>query len=158
VTIKKTNAVRLLEAAGVHHELREYELDMEDFTAEAVAGKIGLSAWSVFKTLIVDVDRAGPCFAVVPGDADLDLKALAGAAGGRKAHLVPLRDVHDLTGYERGAVTVLGARKAFPVVADTTLATPDVIAVSAGARGLQMLLRGSDYVTLTGAKVAPIAR
>ena len=158
MTIKKTNAVRLLEAAGIDYELREYELAMEGFTAEAVAGQIGLPPGSVFKTLIVDVDRAGPCFAVVPGDADLDPKALARAAGGRKAHLAPLRDVHDLTGYERGAVTVLGARKAFPVIADTTIATPDVIAVSAGTRGLQMLLRGTDYVAVTGATVAAIAR
>jgi Cys-tRNA(Pro)/Cys-tRNA(Cys) deacylase len=158
VTARKTNAVRLLEAAGIGCELREYELTVEDFTAAAVAAQIGLPASSVFKTLIVDVTGTGPCFAVVPGDADLDLKALAAAVGGRKAHLVPLRDIHAMTGYVRGAVTVLGARKAFPVVADVTIDTPDIIAVSAGTRGLQMLLRGTDYVAVTAATVARIAR
>jgi Cys-tRNA(Pro)/Cys-tRNA(Cys) deacylase len=156
--VKKTNAVRLLEAAGVPYELRAYRLAMEAFTAAAVAAEIGLPARSVFKTLIVVVEPHRHCFAVVPGDAALDLKALARAVGGRKAHLAPLSDVRRLTGYPRGAVTVLGARHDFPVIGDPSLDTRDTVAVSAGALGLQVLLAGTDFLHVTNAATAAIAR
>ena len=107
----KTNAARLLDAAGIDYEIRSYDLTMDVFSAAAVANQIGLPAAEVFKTLIADVQGVGSCFAIVPGDADLDLKALARAAGGRKAALAPRRNVQQLTGYPRGAVTVLGAKR-----------------------------------------------
>jgi Cys-tRNA(Pro)/Cys-tRNA(Cys) deacylase len=111
----------------------------------------------VFKTLIVRGDRHGVCFAVVPGNAKLDLKALAKLTSDRKVETVPLKDVQPLTGYVRGGVTVLGAKKAYPVYVDKTIELFDVVSVSAGMRGLQILLSSADYVKATGATVGPIA-
>src|SRR5438270_11711593 len=131
----KTNAVRLLEERGVRYELRAYDVDPDDLTAETVADKIGLPAEQVFKTLVARGDRHGVCFAVVPGDCRLDLKALARLTGDRKAETVPLKEVQPLTGYVRGGVTVLGAKKADPVYVDETIELFEVVSVSAGARG-----------------------
>ena len=102
-------------------------------------------------------DRHGICFAVVPGDCRLDLKALARLTGDRKAETVSLKEVQPLTGYVRGGVTVLGARKAYPVYVDETVELFDVVSVSAGARGLQVLLAPADYLRATGARLGPIA-
>jgi Cys-tRNA(Pro)/Cys-tRNA(Cys) deacylase len=153
----KTNAVRLLEEMGVRHELRAYDVDPEDLTAPSVAEKVGLPAEQVFKTLVARGDRHGVCFAVIPGNCRLDLKALARLTGDRKAETVPLREVQPLTGYVRGGVTVLGAKKAYPVYVDETIELFDVVSVSAGARGLQILLAPADYVRATGARLGPIA-
>src|SRR5689334_13859792 len=98
----KTNAVRLLDAMGIAYELRAYEVDPDDLTAETVAAKIGLPAEQVFKTLVARGDRHGVCFGVVPGNAQLDLKALAKLTGDRKVETVPLKEVQPLTGYVRG--------------------------------------------------------
>ena len=154
----KTNAVRLLESLGVHYELREYEVDPEDLAAETVAAKIGMDPEQVFKTLLARGDRNGFCFAVVPANAELDLKALASAAGDRKTELVPVKELQGVTGYIRGGVTVLGAKKAFPVFADETIQLWDAISVSAGVRGTQMILRPEDYLRVTNAVMADIAR
>src|ERR1700710_1754296 len=116
----KTNAVRILEDLGVKFELREYEVDPEDLSAESVAVKIGLPAEQVFKTLVARGDRNGICLAVVPGNADLDLKALGRLTGDRRVELVPLKDVQPLTGYIRGGVTALGCRKDYPVYLEET--------------------------------------
>ena len=153
----KTNAVRLLEEMGVRHELRAYEVDPDDLTAETVAAKVGLPAAQVFKTLVAGGDRQGVCFAVVPGDCRLDLKALARLTGDRKAETVPLKEVQPLTGYVRGGVTVLGAKKAYPVYVDETIELFEVVSVSAGARGLQVLLAPADYLRAAGARLGPIA-
>jgi Cys-tRNA(Pro)/Cys-tRNA(Cys) deacylase len=154
----KTNAVRLLETLGIAYELREYEVDPEDLAAETVAAKIGMPAEQVFKTLIVRGDRHGPCFAVIPGNAELDLKALAAISENRKIEMIPLKDVQTLTGYIRGGVTVPGAKKAFPVYADETLEIWDRVSISAGVRGTQIVLRPDDYLRATGAVLADIAR
>lgn len=154
----KTNAVRLLESLGVHYELREYTVDPEDLAAETVAAKIGMAPEQVFKTLLARGDRHGFCFAVVPANTELDLKALASAAGDRKMELVPVKELQGLTGYIRGGVTVLGAKKAFPVFADETIQLWDAISVSAGVRGTQMILRPEDYLRVTSAVMADIAR
>jgi Cys-tRNA(Pro)/Cys-tRNA(Cys) deacylase len=153
----KTNAVRLLEEMGVRHELRAYDVDPDDLTAETVAAKVGLPAAQVFKTLVARGSRNGVCFAVVPGDCRLDLKALARLAGDHKAETVPLKEVQPLTGYVRGGVTVLGAKKAYPVYVDETIEVFEVVSVSAGARGLQVLLAPADYLRATGARLGPIA-
>jgi Cys-tRNA(Pro)/Cys-tRNA(Cys) deacylase len=153
----KTNAVRLLEEMGLRHELRAYEVDPDDLTAGTVAAKVGLPAAQVFKTLVARGDRHGVCFAVVPGDCRLDLKALARLTGDRKAETVPLKEVQPLTGYVRGGVTVLGAKKAYPVYVDETIELFEVVSVSAGARGLQVLLSPADYLRATGARLGPIA-
>ncbi len=154
----KTNAVRLLDAAGIPYQLKEYEVDPDDLAAESVAAKIGLPAEQVFKTLLARGDRSGLCFAVIPGNYELDYKALARLTGDRKLELATLKEVQPLTGYIRGGVTVLGARKDFPVYADETIELWDVISVSAGVRGTQILLSPADYLRVTNATVGEIAR
>src|SRR6185369_2852873 len=108
--------------------------------AAVVAEKIGLPPEQVFKTLVARGDRGGVCFAVVPANASLDLKALARLSGDRKVDTVPLKEVQPLTGYVRGGVTALGAKKDYPVYADETMEICDVVAVSAGVRGTQILV------------------
>lgn len=154
----KTNAARLLDAMGIRYELRDYEVDPEDLAAETVARKIGLPPEQVFKTLVARGDRTGVLLAVVPGDAELDLKALARVSGDRKVELVPLREVQPLTGYLRGGVTALAARKGYPVFVDETIEIFDTVSVSAGVRGTQVLLAPADYLRAAGGKIGPIAR
>ena len=154
----KTNAARILDSLGVKYELREYEVDEEDLSAGSVARKVGLPAEQVFKTLVCRGDRNGVCFAVVPADAELDFKALARLSGDRACEMVSLKEVQPLTGYIRGGVTVLGAKKPYPAFADETIELFDVVSVSAGARGTQVLLAPADYLRATGARVGPIAR
>jgi Cys-tRNA(Pro)/Cys-tRNA(Cys) deacylase len=154
----KTNAARLLDSLGINYELRDYEVDPDDLAAESVARKVGLPPEQVFKTLVARGDRNGVCFAVIPADTELDLKALATATGNKKIDLVPLKDVQPLTGYIRGGVTVLGAKKDYPAVADETIELFDVISVSAGIRGTQIFLSPADYLRATDATTAPIAR
>jgi Cys-tRNA(Pro)/Cys-tRNA(Cys) deacylase len=153
----KTNAVRLLEAMGVAHELRAYEVDPDDLTAKTVADKIGLPVEQVFKTLVARGDRHGVCFAVVPGSCRLDMKALAKLTGDSKVEVVPLKDVQPLTGYVRGGVTVPGAKKAYPVYVDEAIELFEVVSISAGTRGLQILLAPAEYLRVTGGSLGAIA-
>ncbi len=153
----KTNAVRLLDVMKLPYELREYDVDPEDLSAETVAAKVGLPLEQVFKTLVVRGDKQGCCFAVVPGNCQLDLKALAKVTGDRKIEPVALKDVQPLTGYIRGGVTVLGAKKAFPVYIDETLELFGVVSVSAGQRGLQVFIAPGDYVKATSGQLAAIS-
>jgi Cys-tRNA(Pro)/Cys-tRNA(Cys) deacylase len=154
----KTNAARILEALGIRYELREYEVDEEDLSAESVARKVGLPPEQVFKTLVCRGDRTGALFAVVPADNELDFKAIARLSGDRSVEMVSLKEVQPLTGYVRGGVTVLGARKEYPAYVDETVELFDVISVSAGSRGTQLLLAPADYLTATKAKVGPLTR
>jgi Cys-tRNA(Pro)/Cys-tRNA(Cys) deacylase len=154
----KTNAVRLLDSMGVLYQLREYEVDPDDLAAETVAAKIALPAEQVFKTLLARGDRNGPCFAVIPGNSELDYKALAKLSGDRKVELVHLKEVQPLTGYIRGGVTVLGAKKNYPVYADETIELWDVISISAGVRGTQILIAPADYLRVSEATTGAIAR
>jgi Cys-tRNA(Pro)/Cys-tRNA(Cys) deacylase len=153
----KTNAARILDGLGIRYELRSYDPGDEHAPAPVVAEKIGLPAEQVWKTLVVRGDRHGVCFAVVPANASLDLKALAKLTGDRKVETVPLKEVEPLTGYVRGGVTALGAKKAYPVYVDETMELFDVVSVSAGQRGVQILLAPLDYVRVTKAKVGPLA-
>ena len=153
----KTNALRLLDEAEVEYRVLAYDLTEESFSAEAVASQLGLPLDQVFKTLVA-IGEDGPTFAVVPGGSALDLKALATVRGERKMAMAPLAEVRALTGYERGAVTVLGAKREFPVVIDEIAVVHDEIAVSAGARGLQVLVATGAYLRLTRALSADIGR
>lgn len=153
----KTNAARLLDSLGVAYELRTYEVDPEDLGAETVAAKVGLPAEQVFKTLLARGDRNGPCFAVIPGNYELDYKKLAALSGDRKIELVALKEVQPLTGYIRGGVTVLGAKRDYRVFADETIELWDVISISAGIRGTQIFLSPADYLRVTRAAVGEIA-
>jgi Cys-tRNA(Pro)/Cys-tRNA(Cys) deacylase len=145
--------MRLLEAQGVVFQTREYEVDPEDLSAETVARKIELPIEQVFKTLLARGDRNGPCFAVIPGNTELDLKALAKGTGDRKIDLVAVKELQPLTGYIRGGCTALAAKKDFPVFLDETAELFDVISISAGQRGVQILLSPQDYLRVTGARV-----
>ena len=142
----KTNGARFLESLNIPFELREYEVDLEDLSAITVAKKIGMPAEQVFKTLLVMGGSGEYRFAVIPGDAELDFKKLARAAGLRKAEMAPLKEVQPLTGYVRGGVTALACKKDYPVYIDETAVLFDRISVSAGARGTQLILSPEDYL------------
>lgn len=154
----KTNAVRILDGLGISYELREYEVDPEDLAAETVARKIAMPVEQVFKTLVVEGDRFGVCLAVIPGNYQLDLKALAKQTGDRKVDTVALKDVQPLTGYIRGGVTALACKKDYPVYVEEIAQLFDVISVSAGMRGLQILLRPEDYIRAVNGVYAEISR
>jgi Cys-tRNA(Pro)/Cys-tRNA(Cys) deacylase len=154
----KTNATRILDDLAIPYTLREYEVDPDDLTAETVASKIGLPAEQVFKTLVARGDRGGVYLTIIPGSMELDGKALARVTGDRRVELVPLREVQQLTGYIRGGVTALGGKRDFPVYADETIELFDVISISAGVRGTQILIAPPDYLGVTHAIVVAIAR
>jgi Cys-tRNA(Pro)/Cys-tRNA(Cys) deacylase len=154
----KTNGARFLDSLGIAYELREYEVDPEDLTATTVANKIGMPAEQVFKTLLCVTTEREHLFAVIPGNAELDFKKLARSAGVRKAEMVSLKDVQPLTGYIRGGVTVFGAKKAFPVFADETIELFELISVSAGTRGTQLILAPGDYLRAAEAAVADLTK
>lgn len=154
----KTNAARLLDSLGITYEIREYEVDPTDLSAESVAAKVGLPSEQVFKTLVARGDRHGVCFAVVPGDQQVDLKNLAKLTGDRKIDTVPLKDVQPLTGYVRGGVTALAAKRNYPVYVDETIELFDTISISSGARGAQIILAPGDYIRVTSGVTGPIAK
>ena len=141
---------------GIPYELREYEVDPDDLSAETVAAKVGLPAEQVFKTLVARGDRNGVCMAVIPGDQELDLKAMAVAAGERKIQLVPVKELQSLTGYIRGGVTALAAKRDFPVYVDETIELFDVVSISAGVRGWQILIAPADYLRATKGTIAAL--
>ena len=155
---QKTNAARLLDQLGIHYELREYEVDPNDLAAETVAAKIGLPPEQVFKTLVARGDRNGIALAVIPGNLELNLKALAAAAGERKIQLVPVKELQALTGYIRGGVTALAAKRDFPVYVDETIELFDVVSISAGTQGLQILIAPADYLRATKGQLAALGK
>lgn len=154
----KTNAARLLDKLGITYEPREYAVDPEDLSAGNVAAKIGLPLEQVFKTLLCRLHEGEYVFAVLPGDAELDLKKLAQVADSKKAELAALKDVEPLTGYVRGGVTVMGAKKSYRAFADESIELFDTVSVSAGMRGLQLLLAPADYLRASEAVVADLTR
>lgn len=156
--VSKTNAARALDALGIAYELRAYEVDEADLSAPSVARKIGLPVEQVFKTLLTRAHSGEHLFAVIPGDLELDLKKLATVAGEKRVELAPLKEVEPLTGYIRGGVTVLAARKPFPAFADDTLELHDLISVSAGQRGLQLLLAPADYLRASACTLADLTK
>ena len=154
--INKTNAARLLDKAKVKYELIPYEVDENDLSAPHVAESLGENIEQVFKTLVIRGDKTGVIFAVIPGNGELDLKALAKVSGNKRTELVPLKEVLPLTGYIRGGCTSLGAKKNYPVFIDETCVLWDEMAVSAGQRGMQLVLAPDDLVRATKATVAPL--
>jgi Cys-tRNA(Pro)/Cys-tRNA(Cys) deacylase len=152
----KTNAARILDNLGIAYELRSYEVDPADLSAVSVAAKVGLPPGQVFKTLVARGDHTTICLAVVPGDEQLDLKALARATGHRRSELVALHEVLPLTGYVRGGVTALACKKDYPVFIDETAQLHDQISISAGTRGLQILLHPDDYARAVNGRFVPL--
>lgn len=156
--MKKTNAARFLDGLGIAYELKAYEVDEADLGAESVAAKVGLPPGQVFKTLVVRGDKTGILFACVPGESELDLKKLAAVSGNKKVELVPLKEVQPLTGYIRGGVSPLGAKKHYPVFLDESAKRWPVIAISAGIRGCQILLAAEQLALATHAKQHDLVR
>ena len=153
---KKTNAVRLVEDQGFACELRRYEVDENDLSAENVAAKVNLPLHQVFKTLVARGDRTGVLVVCVPGDRELDLRKIAAASGNKRVELVPLKDLQPLTGYLRGGCSPLGMKKAYPTFLDASAFDHPRIAVSAGLRGLQMLLAPQDLQAAAKARTADL--
>ena len=154
----KTNAVRLLDEAGLAYRLAHYDVDEADLSAESVARKIGLPDAQVFKTLAVRGDKSGVLLALIAAGTGLDLKALAAASGNKNCDLLPLKEVQPVTGYVRGGVSPLGTRKRLPVYLDRAALAHDEISISAGVRGTQILLGPSDLVRVTQATVGDLHR
>jgi Cys-tRNA(Pro)/Cys-tRNA(Cys) deacylase len=153
----KTNAARQLDSLGIGYQLVDYDVDPNDLAAETVAEKLGVDPYQVFKTLVVRGEKTGILLAVIPGNLHLDLKALARLAGDRKVDTVPLKEVQPLTGYIRGGVTAIAAKKPYPVYVDEMVEVFDQIFVSAGMRGTMMKLAPADYLRAVNGTVGAIA-
>jgi Cys-tRNA(Pro)/Cys-tRNA(Cys) deacylase len=154
----KTNAVRTLDQQKIAYRLIPYEVDESDLSGEAVARKIGLASERVFKTLAAKGDKTGVLLAVIATPQTLDLKALAAVSGNKSCELLPLKDVLPVTGYIRGGVSPIGTKKRFPVYLDEAARPFDEISISAGMRGLQVLLRPEDLARVTGATWSVVGR
>ncbi len=156
--IQKTNAVRILDRCGISYELLTYPVDESDLSAVHVAEVMGIPLERLYKTLVVRGDRTGIFMAVVPGGGELDLKAAAAASGNKRAEMVHLKEVFDLTGYVRGGCSPLGAKKAYPVYLDESALAHERICISAGRRGEQIELAPGDLVRAADAVTVKIER
>src|SRR4030067_1616363 len=121
--MKKTNAARYLDSLKIDYKLVEYEVDESDLSAESVAKKVGLPPEQVFKTLVARGDKAGVLMACIPGNAELDLKAMATTSGNKKVDMVPMKEIQQLTGYIRGGVSPIGTKKTYPIFLDESAMT-----------------------------------
>lgn len=154
----KTNAARILDRANVSYEIKTYAFDESDLNAVTAAEKLGYPVKSVYKTLVVRTDRKEIVLACIPADTELDLKALGSHSGGKKADLVPIPDLQKLTGYVRGGCSPLGTRKPYRLFIDSSCEQLDLMSISAGQRGVQILLDPADLVRVADARVVPITR
>jgi Cys-tRNA(Pro)/Cys-tRNA(Cys) deacylase len=154
----KTIAARLLDQMKVAYELREYEFSEDEMDAVSVARKVNMPPEATFKTLVARGDRAGVVMALVAADAELDLKKLAAATGNKKVELVAVKELQGLTGYVRGGVSPLGAKKKFPVFIDRSLTAHERVSVSAGTRGAQLILAPADLLRAADGKLADLAK
>lgn len=156
--MKKTNAARLLDQLHIPYQLVEYEVDESDLSAESVARKVHLPLHQVFKTLVARGDKTGVFLACIPGDAELDLKAMAKVSGNKKVELVPLKEVLPLTGYIRGGVSPIGTKRPYPVYLDSSAFQFPYISISAGARGYQFFISPEELRKAVKAIPCEIAR
>ena len=154
--IKKTNAARILDNLKISYEIKTYEVDENDLSAEHVASTAGFDITTVFKTLVGRGDRTGIIMAVINGADELDLKALARASGNKSVELIALKELLPTTGYMRGGCSPLGAKKNFPVYVDQKATTLEKISVSAGVRGQQLILAPADLIRAANASVGDI--
>lgn len=154
----KTIAARILDQLNIHYELRAYEVHEDELDAITVANKIGLPPEAVFKTLVARGDKTGVLMALVAADAELDLKKIATISGNKKIELVAVKELLGLTGYIRGGCSPLGAKKKYPVYVDETVILSEQISISAGQRGLQLILSPDDLQRATEATLADIAK
>ena len=154
----KTNAARMLDRLGIPYELLTYPVDERDLSAAHVAEVTGIPLERIYKTLVVRGDRTGVFMAVVPGAGELDLKAAAAASGNKRAEMVHLKEVFDLTGYVRGGCSPLGAKKPYPVYCDESILHHEHVCVSAGRRGEQLSLAPADLIRTAAATAVPLVR
>lgn len=155
--IEKTNAARQLDRAGIQYELIPYEFDENDLAASHVAESLGQNIECVFKTLVLHGDRSGHVVCVVPGNTEVDLKALAKVSGNKKVEMIAMKDLLGVTGYIRGGCSPIGMKKKFPTYFHRTATDFDLIYVSAGIRGLQIEAAPADLIRFTDADIADIA-
>ena len=155
---KKTNAARILDRLKISYEIKEYEVDLDDLSAIHVAASAGMDVKMVFKTLVCRGDKNGVLMACIPGDGELDMKALAAASGNKRVEMVHLKEVLGLTGYIRGGCSPLGAKKIYPVYLNESCHDFDRIAISAGIRGQQLILSPDDLIKAVNATVAKLIR
>ena len=155
--IEKTNAARLLEKAKIQYDLIPYEFDENDLAAQHVAESLGQDIAKVFKTLVLHGDKTGYIVCVIPGDKEVDLKALAKVSGNKKVEMIPMKDLLQVTGYIRGGCSPIGMKKRFPTYFHTTAADHDVIYVSAGVRGLQIKINPQELIKFIQATLADVA-
>lgn len=151
-----TNALRIVRSLGLTVETLEYEWSEDDLSAAAAAAKLGLDPDRVFKTIAVRGARVGPFLCVVPGSAEVDLKKAAKAAGDKSVEPLPLKELEPLTGYVRGGCSPVGTKKPLPVFIDETAQLWETVSVSAGARGLQMILSPADLAKASRATFADL--
>lgn len=155
--IEKTNAARLLDKAKIAYNLIPYEFDENDLAAQHVADSLGQDIAKVFKTLVLHGDKTGYVVCVIPGDKEVDLKALAKVSGNKKVEMIPMKDLLSVTGYIRGGCSPIGMKKRFPTFFHSTATEHKVIYVSAGVRGLQVEIAPQDLITFVQAAVADVA-
>ncbi len=156
--MKKTNAIRQLDIMKISYEVREYEVDESDLSAGTVAKKMDLPLEQVFKTLVAQGDKSGVFLAVIPGGEELDLKTAASVTGNKKVEMVSLKEVQPLTGYIRGGVSPIGTKKPYPVYLDETARDFPFISISAGQRGMQVLINPDDLVKVTNATIVRLGK
>ena len=155
---EKTNAARLLDKAGIEYQLVPYAVDENDLAATHIAEQLGEPIGQVFKTLVLSGDRTGYFVCVVPGNAEVDLKAAAKVSGNKKCDLIPMKDLLGVTGYIRGGCSPVGMKKPFPTYFHSTATGFPAIYVSAGVRGLQFRINPEDLISYTKASVADIIK
>ena len=153
---EKTNAARLLDAAGIKFELIPYEYSEDDLSAQSVAAELGEDIDLVFKTLVLRGDRNGIFVCVIPGDFELDLKLAAKISGNKSCEMVHVRELLPLTGYIRGGCSPIGMKKAYPTFIHESALLYDFIYISAGQRGLQLKLDPRDLIEYTSAGIYPL--
>lgn len=153
---KKTNAARILDRLKIPYEIKTYEVDEEDLSAVHVAETAGIDLETVFKTLVTRGDKTGVIMAVINGGDEINLKLLAKASGNKSVEMIHLNELLPLTGYVRGGCSPLGAKKDYPVFIDSKALTHEKISVSAGMRGMQLILTPQDLVRATRATVADL--
>lgn len=155
--LDKTNAARLLDKAKITYDLIPYEFDENDLAAQHVADSLGQDIAKVFKTLVLHGDKTGYIVCVIPGDKEVDLKALAKVSGNKKVEMIPMKDLLQVTGYIRGGCSPIGMKKRFPTYFHNSATEHDVIYVSAGVRGLQIEIAPQDLIVFVQAAVAEVA-
>ncbi|WP_314065246.1 Cys-tRNA(Pro) deacylase [uncultured Vagococcus sp.] len=154
--IQKTNAIRIVEQHMIAYTEREYEWHDGHVDAVTAANNLGIDVSTVFKTLLTVGNKTGPVVAVIPGNQELDLKALAKVSGNKKMEMLPLKDLEQTTGYIRGGCSPVGMKKLFPTYIDQQALEKGTIHVSAGKRGLQMGIAANDLAGLVKGQFVPI--